>query len=123
MPIFTQTLQKIDPANPQEAIKKMVQHIKYLQEQLEYTLVNLDSGNIVEIDINETNIAGSDGETNIGSYIHLPGPNGESFTAGTKDGKFEFTVRNQSGDRVMYLNGYNFIITDKASLTIDGGVY
>ena len=42
MPIFAQSLQKIDEANPKDAIKKMANHIRYIQEQLEYTLLNLD---------------------------------------------------------------------------------
>ncbi len=37
MPVFTQSLQKIDGIDPQEAIKKMANHIRYIQEQLEYT--------------------------------------------------------------------------------------
>ena len=54
MPIFTQSLQRIDTANPQDAIKKLYNHIKYIQEQLEYTLLNLDSHNINEIDMTDS---------------------------------------------------------------------
>ena len=94
MPIFTQQLQRIDPKNPQEAIKKMVNHMKYIQEQLEYTLLNLDSRNVTEIDTDKTTITDSTGSTNIGSFIYLTGANGESFTVGKNpSGQFEFSVK------------------------------
>lgn len=123
MPIFTQSLQRIDSANPQDAVKKMANHIKYIQEQLEYTLLNLDSRNINEIDVNKTTITDSSGSTSIGSYIHLTGANGESFTVGkNKSGQFEFTVKGKGGKQTMYLNSSGeLIITEHTNLTIDGG--
>lgn len=123
MPIFTQSLQKIDEANPQEAIKKMANHIKYIQEQLEYTLLNLDSRNINEIDIDKTTITDSTGSTSIGSYINLTGTNGESFTVGKNNkGQFEFAVKGKDGRQLMYLNSSGeLIITERTNLTIDGG--
>jgi hypothetical protein len=123
MPIFTQSLQKIDTANPQEAIKKMANHIKYIQEQLEYTLFNLDSRNITEIDTDSTTITDSSGSTSIGSFIYLTGQNKESFTVGKNNtGKFEFAVKGKDGKQTMYLNSSGeLIITEHANLTIDGG--
>lgn len=123
MPIFTQTLQKVDETNPQEAIKKMVNHIKYIQEQLEYTLFNLDSQHINEIDIDKTTISNSSGSTNIGSYINMTGANGESFTVGkNSSGKFEFSVKGKNGVQTMYLNSSGeVVITEHTSLTVAGG--
>lgn len=123
MPIFSQSLQKIDAANPQEAVKKLYNHIRYIQEQLEYTLLNLDSRNINEIDTDQTVIKDSTGSTSIGSYINLTGPNGESFTVGKgESGKFEFSIKGKNGVQVMYLNSAgNIIITEHTNLTIDGG--
>lgn len=123
MPIFTQSLQKIDYSNPQEALKKMVNHIKYLQEQLEYTLHNLDSQNINEIDIEKTPISDSTGTTNIGSYIHLTGKEGESFTVGKNSkGRFEFSVKDKDGNQTIWLDSSGVLnITKIANLTIDGG--
>ena len=123
MPIFTQSLQKIDYTDPVDAVKKVVNHLKYMQEQMEYTLHNLDSQNINEIDIDQTTISSSSGNTNIGSYIYLTGTNGESFTAGKTDGgKFEFAVRGANGTQTMYLDSSGeLIITRHANLTIDGG--
>ena len=123
MPIFTQSLQKIDSSNPQEAIKKMANHIKYIQEQLEYTLLNLDSRNINEIDVNKTTITDSTGSTTLGTYIYLTGANGESFTVGKNpQGKFEFSVKGKNGTQTMYLDSSgDLIITKHTNLTIDGG--
>ena len=123
MPIFTQSLQKIDTSNPQDAIKKLYQHIKYIQEQLEYTLFNLDSQNINEIDTDKTVITDSTGDTSIGSYINLTGPKGESFSVGKgTSGRFEFSIKGKDGVQMMYLNSSgNLIITDHINLTVDGG--
>ena len=125
MPIFTQSLQKIDAANPQEAIKKMANHIKYIQEQIEYTLFNLDSRNITEIDTDSTVITDSTGNTSIGSFIYLTGTNGESFTVGKNNkGQFEFTVKGKGGKQTMYLNSSGeLVITENTNLTINGGVW
>ncbi len=122
MPIFTQSLQKIDGNNPQDAIKKMANHIKYIQEQLEYTLLNLDSRNITEIDTDKTVISDSTGNTSIGSFIQLSGPNGESFIAGKNSkGNFEFAVKGADGT-AMYLDSLGILnITKNTNLTIDGG--
>lgn len=121
--IFAQQLQKIDPTNGPDAIRKMASHIKYLQEQLEYTLLNLDSRNINEIDIEKTTIIDNTGTTNLGSYIHLTGTNGESFTAGKNaSGKFEFSVRGKDGKQTIWLDRSGKLnITEIANLTIDGG--
>lgn len=123
MPIFTQSLQKIDTANPQDAVKKLYNHIKYIQEQLEYTLLNLDSRNINEIDTDQTVITDSTGGTSIGSYIKLTGKNGESFTVGTGEtGKFEFSIKGKGGAQTIYLNSSgNLILTEHTNTTIDGG--
>jgi len=121
--IFTQSLQRIDASNPQDALKKMANHIKYLQEQLEYTLLNLDSRNINEIDIDKTTITDSTGSTSLGSFIYITGPNGESFTVGKNpQGKFEFAVKGKDGKQALYLNSSGeLIVTEHANLTIDVG--
>lgn len=125
MPIFTQTLQVKDTDSPQEAIRKMGNHIKQMQEQLEYTLLNLDSRNINEIDITQTTITNSSGSASIGTFSSLTGNNGESFTVGkNSNGQFEFSVKGKGGVQTMYLNSSGeLIITNNANLTIDGGVW
>ena len=61
MPIFSKQLQRVDPSNPQEAIKQMYQHIKFMQEELEFILYNLDSRNIITEQTNLT-VDGGDGK-------------------------------------------------------------
>lgn len=121
--IFSQSLNRIDAGNPQEAIKKMANHIKYIQEQLEYTLLNLDSRNIIEIDTDKTTVTDSEGTTSIGSSIHLTGKNGESFSVGkNEDGDFEFSIKGKDGTQTLYLDGSgNLVITQHVNLTIDCG--
>lgn len=123
MPIFTQQLQKIDYANPQESLKRMANHIKYIQEQLEYTLLNLDSRNVTEIDTDKTVITDSTGSSTLGSYISLSGANGESFKVGKNaSGSFDFVINGKGGTQTLYLDSTgNLIITKHASVTIDGG--
>ena len=123
MAIFMQAVPMVDPNNPQDAIKKFYNHLKYMQETLDYTLLNLDSTNINEIDIDQTTITGSSANTNIGTLINLTGENGESFTVGKNSkGLFEFTVNGKDGKQTMYLNSSGeLIITEHANFTIDGG--
>jgi hypothetical protein len=123
VPVFTQQLQRVDSANPQEAIKKMANHIKYIQEQLEFTLLNLDSRNIIEIDTDKTVISDSTGNTSIGSYITLSGANGESFRVGkNQDGGFDFVINGAGGKQTMYLDSLGkLIITGNTTISIDGG--
>lgn len=122
--IFTQSLQKIDEANPQEAIKKMANHIRYLQEQLEYTLLNLDSRNISEITVEKIVVNSSSEGLNISSFINLTGDNKESFTVGKKSNGFEFSLKGKGGTQVLYLDSSGELnITKSANLTIDGGAW
>lgn len=121
--IFTKALQNIDPKNTAEAIKKMCQHIKYIQEQLEFTLTSLDSNNIIEIDTDRTAIGDTAGSTSLGSYINLTGTNGERFTVGkNSQGQFMFDIRGKDGSQTLYLDNNGILrITGLTELTIDGG--
>lgn len=123
MPIFTQTLRKVDWANPSEAIKDMANHIRYIQEQLEYTLMNLDSSNVTEIDTDQTSIGSASGGSSFsGNSVSLNGGNGESFEAGVVEGTFRFTVKGRGGTQIMYLTSDGqLVITNHATIHIDGG--
>ena len=124
MPIFVQQLKKIDPKNTEDAIKKMANHLQYIQEQLEYTLLNLDSRNINEIDTGKTVITSTGDNASIGSYLSLKGENGESFSVGKNDkGKFEFSIKGKGGVQTISMIDGILYITGDTSLTIDGGVW
>lgn len=124
MPVFTKQLGNINPGNQQEALLAMANHIRYLQEQLEWQLSNLDSSNINEIDTSQTSISSSSGGTSIGGdSIAIKGKNGEKFEVGIgSDGSLVFTLNGAGGKQYIYLNtNGNLYITEHASITIDGG--
>ena len=123
MPVFTRTLQVKETDTDKEFRKKVVNYIKYVVEQLEYTLHNLDSRNIVEIETDKTPITDSTGSASIGSYIALSGANGESFTVGKNEkGQFEFSLKARDGTEIIKLDSSgNINITSSANLTINGG--
>lgn len=125
MPIFDKQMRRTDFSNTQESLKEMANHIRYIQEQLEYTLMNLDSRNITEIDTDDTAItSGSGGSSFTGNHISINGKNGESFEAGVNAyGKFTFKVSGKNGLQNMYLDDSTgeLVITKTAAVTIDGG--
>lgn len=123
MPVFTNQLNRLDVSNTSEALRQMANHIRYIQEQLEYTLMNLDSSNITEIETDVTNITSSSGSVSLGSSIALSGRNGESFTAGQdENGQFVFSVKGRNGAQALYLSSDgNLVITKNANLSIDCG--
>lgn len=53
MAVFSNTLGMVDPSDPKEAIRKMANHIRQLQEELEYKLANLDGANFNETGLKE----------------------------------------------------------------------
>ena len=56
MPVFTNQLSSLRDLTPEESVSVIANHIRSIQEQLEYRLLNLDSSNISEINADETNI-------------------------------------------------------------------
>ena len=124
MPIFSKTLRESDLNNPMQAIKAMANHIRYIQEQLEYTLLTLDSTNINEIDIDVTALQASTGAVDLnGSKFAFKGANGEEFEVGQEEGKaFQCKLNGRGGANIFYLDDKGkFIITNNATLDIDGG--
>jgi hypothetical protein len=123
--IFTTQLGRIDYTNAPEALKKMTDHIRYIQEQLEWTLQNLDSSNITEINTSDTKIS-SDTVDFSGNNIVLNGRNGERFEVGIDEGSgdFVFGLYGRDGAQIFYLtNDGNLVITRNATITVDGGTW
>ena len=54
MPIFTTQLGRLDYTNSARSLRHMANHLRYIQEQLEYTLANLDSSNVTSIETDVT---------------------------------------------------------------------
>lgn len=125
MPIFNTQLGRLNTTNTQEALKSMANHIRYIQEQLEYTLMNLDSSNVTEIEADKTTITTSTGSVFTGDSITLKGKNGEEFRAGAgENGTFLFRLNGKSGAQIMYLTSDGeLVITNRATITIDGGTW
>lgn len=124
MPIFNTQMRTLDFSKPEEALKHMYNHIKYIQEQLEYTLTNLDSSNVTEIETDVTNITSSSGGVSVtGNSIVLKGSGGESFEAGIgSNNVFQFKLSGKNGTQIMYLTSAGeLVITANATLHIDGG--
>ena len=60
MPVFSKTLGNINYNDP-ESLKTLANHIRVMQEELEYRLANLDSSNVSEINMDDTNVFSSKG--------------------------------------------------------------
>lgn len=126
MPVFTKSMDKVDYSDTQSALRVMANHIKYIQEQLEFTLTNLDSSNITEIETDKTSISsGTGGVSMTGDSITLNGKNGESFTVGQDAaGNFVFSVKGRNGEQTIYLSSDGqMVITKAANLSIDCGTW
>lgn len=124
MPVFTKQLGNINYSNQQEALAAMANHIRYLQEQLEWQLSNLDSSNINEIDTSQTNISSSTGGTSIGGdSLTIKGKNGELFEVGIgSNGVLMFTLNGKDSTQMLYLdNEGKLVLTENTTVTIDGG--
>lgn len=123
--IFNTQLRKLDFSNPQEALKEMANHIRYIQEQLEYTLMNLDSTNITEIDAKDTVISSGGTAVDLsGTSVSLAGPGGESFEAGLPTGAktFRFALKGKDGKQFLYMTADGqLVITNNATIHVDGG--
>lgn len=55
--VFTTQLGNLTGKSEMEAIMEIANHIRRLQDELEYRLSNLDSSNITEIDASDTVIS------------------------------------------------------------------
>lgn len=124
--IFTTQMGRIDYANAPDALKKMADHIRYIQEQLEYTLTNLDSSNIVEIDTDETNVSSATGTGVSNTRVSIEGDSGEQFTAGKNPStnRYEFTLKGKNGEQLLYMTSDGkLVITRNATIVVDGGTW
>lgn len=124
--IFYKQLDKIDPSDPTKAILSMERQIRYIQDQLEYTLVNLDSSNITEIDTDITDINSPGDSESIIGLLYLTGKNGESFKVGydPRVNGFVFSLSGKNGTQYMYMSsGGNLVVSKNTSITIDSGTW
>ena len=119
----------------------MANHIRYIQEQLEYTLMNLDSSNITAIDTDDTQLSGSSIEgvaeltqavAGIASTVSVQGSTISSLqhsvsglNASVQDlrtGEATYLRMDASGVSVVDGNGQTVTI-GKGNLSLTGAIY
>lgn len=122
MPIFTKQLRMNNAASPEEAINEIANHLRYVQEQLEWQLSNLDSSNISELNYTQSGTDDSGTTVRANGFL-IKGKKGEMFEVGIgDDGKFRFTLNGKNGTQMLYLNpDGDFYLTKNTNVTIDGG--
>lgn len=104
--IFSSQLGKINTASPQEGIAQVANHIRKMQEELEYRLMNLSSDNISEIDAKQTTILLSDGQqlgdAMLGNYAKLEASvNGLRSEVASLNGRFNsYSTISQTADAI-----------------------
>lgn len=92
--IFSSQLGKLDGLSTEQSLKTVSNHLRKMQEELEYRLSVLDSSNISEIDASETNIfANGQNINNI-----LSDQNGNMSALMQTVNGLSSTVSNQAGD-------------------------
>lgn len=92
--IFSSQLGKLDGQNTEQSLKTVSNHVRKMQEELEYRLSVLDSSNINEINADETNIL--TGGKNINNVLADQNGNMSALTQ-TVNG-LSVEVSNQAGD-------------------------
>lgn len=92
--IFSSQLKKLDNLTTDEQLKTVSNHLRKMQEELEYRLSVLDSSNISEIDADTTNIF-TKGENLINV---IEDQNGNVSSLAQTVGGLTSTVANQAGD-------------------------
>lgn len=127
MPVFDAPLRRLDYSDPVGAVKVMENHLRSMQDQLEFTLNNLDSSNIRELETDKTNITSSGGGMNFtGDSFDLTGKRGERFRVGFDKaaGYFRFELVDAAGVTVLRLDKDGILNIEKnAALSIDCGTW
>jgi len=121
--IFSNVLRKLDHKNVEQSLRMMENHIRSLQEQLEYTLYNLDSTNIQSLDTALTDIISSQGGINIsGDSLILYGGAGEKVVMGAQGGEFQLQLAGKGGQAAIYLDdGGEIVVGSRARIYLDCG--
>jgi len=121
--IFSGTMKRLDAGNVEQSLRVMESYIRSMQEQLEYTLYNLDSTNITSLDTGLTDIASKGGGINIsGESISLSGPGGEKAVLGDQKGRFVLSLAGKGGQPAIYLDSRGRIVVgSQADVYVDGG--
>lgn len=96
MPIFSSQLVKVEEMSPEKGIKTIANHLRKLQEELEYRLMNLDSSNINEINANDTTILIEDDEGNFSELTRTA----KELTSKIGDAEGNLSILQQKADSI-----------------------
>ncbi len=121
--IFSGTLRRLDDHDVGRRLSIVENYIRSMQEQLEYTLYNLDSTNITSLDTGVTDITSSGGSINIsGELISLRGAKGERAVMGNDGGRFTLELAGEGGRAAIFLDSSGRItVGSGAVINVDGG--
>ena len=121
--IFSSVMGRLDRKNVEKSLGIMENHIRSMQEQLEYTLYNLDSSNITSLDTALTDISSEKGGMTIsGESIALTGAGGERVVMGDQGGLFRLELAGRGGVPALWLDGSgNIVIGSRAEIHADCG--
>ena len=102
--IFSNTLRKLDYDDVKKSLIVMENHIRSMQEQLEYPLYHLDSANITSLHTDITDIVSTEGGINIsGEMVSLKGSRGETVILGGTGGDFRIVLAGTGGSPAIYM--------------------
>ncbi|MEA4920810.1 MAG: hypothetical protein VB078_07810 [Clostridiaceae bacterium] len=123
--IFGSAMKKLDYENVSRSLQVMESHIRSLQEQLEYTLYNLDSANVTSIDTCVTDITSNNGGISIsGGSISLVGSLGEKVIMGNQGDIFRLVLAGKGGIPALYLDSSGRIVVgEQSEIYLDCGVW
>lgn len=121
--IFSGVMRRLDTNDTRRSLRIMEDHIRSMQEQLEYTLYNLDSTNVTSIDPGVTSIGG-DGMSISGESIALYGSGGERIVMGRQGSAFRMEMAGKGGRSAVYLDGSGRVcVGPEAAVYIDCGTW
>ena len=114
--IFSGVMRRLDTNDTRRSLRIMEDHIRSMQEQLEYTLYNLDSTNVTSI--------GGDGMSISGESIALYGSGGERIVMGRQGSAFRMEMAGKGGRSAVYLDGSGRVcVGPEAAVYIDCGTW
>lgn len=121
--IFGRSMKKLDHNDVRRSLAVMEDHIRSMQEQLEYTLYNLDSTNVQSLDTALTDIISSSGGISIsGESISLLGSGDEKVEMGQKGGRFGLAIAGKGGHNAIWLDSLGRVtIGTAAEIHMDCG--
>ena len=121
--IFANDLRPLDYGDLRGSLSLVENHLRAMQEQLEYTLSNLDSANVTSLDPAQTAIASAGGSMRItDEALLLTGEDGQRVELGRRGGAFRMLLAGKGGGPALWLDGQGRVtVGGEAQINIDCG--